>query len=32
VPDAMYEFGVIKKQYQISSMIEPEPGEISMSK
>jgi len=31
VPVAMYEFGVIKKQYQISSMIEPEPGEISMS-
>jgi len=31
VPDAMYEFGVIKKQYQITSMIQPEPGEISMS-
>jgi len=31
VPDAMYEFGVIKKPYQITSMIEPEPGEISMS-
>jgi NitT/TauT family transport system substrate-binding protein len=31
VPDAMYEFGVIKKQYQIDSMIQPEPGEIGMS-
>jgi NitT/TauT family transport system substrate-binding protein len=29
VPDAMYEFGVISKPFQISSMIQPEPGEIS---
>jgi ABC-type nitrate/sulfonate/bicarbonate transport system substrate-binding protein len=28
VPDAMYEFGVIGKQYNITNMIQPEPGEI----
>jgi NitT/TauT family transport system substrate-binding protein len=28
VPDAMYEFGVISKQYDIANMIQPEPGEI----
>jgi NitT/TauT family transport system substrate-binding protein len=28
VPDAMYEFGVINKQYKIDAMIQPEPGEI----
>jgi NitT/TauT family transport system substrate-binding protein len=29
VPDAMYEFGVISKRFEISSMIQPEPGEVS---
>ena len=28
VPDAMYEFGLISKPYNITSMIQPEPGEI----
>ena len=28
VPDAMYEFGVITKPYKITSMIQPESGEI----
>jgi NitT/TauT family transport system substrate-binding protein len=28
VSDAMYEFGVIKKSYNISNMIQPEAGEI----
>jgi len=28
VPDAMYEFGVITKPYDITSMIQPESGEI----
>ena len=28
VPDAMYEFGVISKRFEISGMIQPEPGEI----
>jgi len=30
VPDAMFETGVIKKQFDISSMIQPEPGMVSM--
>jgi NitT/TauT family transport system substrate-binding protein len=29
VPDAMFEFGVTKKQFNIASMIQPEPGEIT---
>ena len=29
VPDAMYEFGVISKPYDIANMIQPESGEIS---
>jgi len=28
VADAMYEFGVISKPYDIADMIQPEPGEI----
>jgi ABC-type nitrate/sulfonate/bicarbonate transport system substrate-binding protein len=28
VPDAMYEFGVIAKPYNITNMIQPESGEI----
>jgi NitT/TauT family transport system substrate-binding protein len=28
VPDAMYEFGVMRKPFNISSMIQQEPGEI----
>jgi NitT/TauT family transport system substrate-binding protein len=28
VPDAMYEFGVIKKSYNIVNMIQPESGEL----
>jgi hypothetical protein len=28
VADAMYEFGVIGKTYNIADMIQPEPGEI----
>ena len=28
VPDAMYEFGLIKKPYKITNMIQREPGEI----
>jgi NitT/TauT family transport system substrate-binding protein len=31
VSDAMYEFGVITKRYNITSMIQPEPGEITTS-
>jgi NitT/TauT family transport system substrate-binding protein len=31
VPDAMYEFGVTKTEYDIAKMIQPEPGEITMS-
>jgi NitT/TauT family transport system substrate-binding protein len=31
VSDAMYEFGVITKAYNITSMIQPEPGEITTS-
>jgi hypothetical protein len=27
VPDAMYEFGLISKPYNITSMIQPEHGE-----
>jgi NitT/TauT family transport system substrate-binding protein len=29
VPDAMYQFGVLTKHYQIADMIQPEPGEIT---
>jgi NitT/TauT family transport system substrate-binding protein len=29
VANAMYEFGIIKKPYQISEMIQPEPGMVS---
>jgi NitT/TauT family transport system substrate-binding protein len=29
VPDAMYEFGVIRKPYKITGMIQPESGEVS---
>jgi NitT/TauT family transport system substrate-binding protein len=29
VADAMYEFGVIKKQYDITKMIQPQPDEIT---
>lgn len=29
VPDAMLQFGVIGKAYDVASMIEPEPGEIT---
>jgi NitT/TauT family transport system substrate-binding protein len=29
VADAMYEFGVLSKPYEISAMIQPEPGEIN---
>ena len=29
VADAMYEFGVIKKQYDITKMIQPQPNEIT---
>jgi NitT/TauT family transport system substrate-binding protein len=28
VPDAMYEFGLIRKPYSIASMIQPEPGMV----
>jgi hypothetical protein len=28
VADAMYEFGVIRNRFSISSMIQPESGEI----
>jgi NitT/TauT family transport system substrate-binding protein len=28
VPDAMYEFGLISKQYDITDMIQPESGEV----
>jgi NitT/TauT family transport system substrate-binding protein len=28
VPDAMYQFGVLAKHYDITDMIQPEPGEI----
>jgi NitT/TauT family transport system substrate-binding protein len=28
VPDAMYQFNIIKKRFDISTMIQPEPGEI----
>jgi hypothetical protein len=28
VPDAMYEFGVIGKPYNITGMIQPENGEV----
>jgi hypothetical protein len=28
VSNAMYEFGVIKKQFNVASMIQPEQGEI----
>jgi NitT/TauT family transport system substrate-binding protein len=28
VPDAMYEFGVLGKRFDIASMIDPEPGEV----
>jgi NitT/TauT family transport system substrate-binding protein len=28
VPDAMYQFGVLTQHYNITNMIEPEPGEI----
>jgi hypothetical protein len=29
VTDAMYEFGVLKKPYNIADMIQPEQGEIT---
>ncbi len=29
VPDAMYEFGLIGRQYRITDMIQPENGEVS---
>ena len=29
VPDAMYEFGLISKQYDITKMIQPQPDEIT---
>ena len=29
VPDAMYEFGLIKKPYKITDMIQPQPDEIT---
>jgi NitT/TauT family transport system substrate-binding protein len=28
VPDAMYQFGLLTQHYNITSMIQPEPGEI----
>jgi hypothetical protein len=28
VPDAMYEFGVIGKSYNVTGMIQPESGEV----
>ena len=31
VPDAMYQFGVLGQHYNISNMIQPEPGEIGGS-
>ncbi len=31
VPDAMYQFGVLKQHYKITNMIQPEPGEIGGS-
>jgi NitT/TauT family transport system substrate-binding protein len=30
VPDAMYQFGVLSKPYEITNMIQPEPGMSSM--
>jgi NitT/TauT family transport system substrate-binding protein len=31
VPDAMFQFGVLTKRYDIADMIQPEPGELSGS-
>ena len=31
IPDAMYQFGVLKQHYNIADMIQPEPGEIGGS-